>query len=200
MRHNQLVTQLLEATQLHRELTPEGVAAFVNILEEKELPAKTVLITPQKIAQVLYFIGKGGVRSYCLVDGVDVSDYFFLEGDFVTEYASFYTNKPSIGYLETIEHSTVLFTTRNKLLRLYQTHPETQLFGRRLAEAAFVAVEERTRLLHQTSLETRLEWLLEQIPTLFQRVPQYHIASYLGVRPESLSRIKRQLFQKKKNA
>lgn len=192
--------QFFQHISLPPNLPPAAKAAFAALLQEKVIPAKTNLITPGKIANVFYFILQGATRFYSIKEGEDVSDYFFFENALAGDYASFYTNQPSLFYLETLEKSTVLVLPKKALLELYHQHPSTQYFGRMLAQGAFLAVEERLRLLHHQSLEGHLEWLLEKFPMLFQRVPQYHIASYLGVRPESLSRIKRTLLHKKKQS
>ena len=76
-------------------------------------------------------------------------------------------------------------------LTLFQQYPLFETMGRVMAETAFVEIEERMRLLHHENLETRFRWMMNKFPNVFQRVPQYQIASYLGVKPESLSRIKK---------
>ncbi|MEM9674932.1 MAG: hypothetical protein ACFB15_02595 [Cyclobacteriaceae bacterium] len=90
-----------------------------------------------------------------------------------------------------MEDSQVVQIRRNDLLSLAQQDQLFETFGRVQAEMAFVEIEERMRLLHHESLEARFRWMIRKFPQVFQRVPQYYIASYLGVKPESLSRIKK---------
>lgn len=164
-----------------------------SLLIEKHLPAKTVIYSPGTVADAYYFVVQGAFRSYLLRDGNDITDYFFFEHRFATDYASMYAQQPSLFYLETIEDSHCIQIPWQAFQALMQQDGYWANFGRVYAQMAFVEMEERTRLLHHENLETRFRWMMKQFPEVFQRVPQYHIASYLGVKPESLSRIKRQI-------
>ncbi|MEO1451341.1 MAG: Crp/Fnr family transcriptional regulator [Bacteroidota bacterium] len=166
-----------------------------GILIDRSWPAASMVLEEGAIAQSLLFITRGGMRSYKLRDGEDLTDYFFFETDFATDYASLYSGRPTRFFLETLEPTEALEIRRTDLLALGQEDPFFETFGRLMAEQAFVEIEARLQLFHHENLEVRLRWLLHQFPQLFQRVPQYHIASYLGVKPESLSRIKKMVIR-----
>jgi CRP-like cAMP-binding protein len=172
-------------------LTGEQKQLLDAVLIEKAIPKKTIVIEEGAVADSFYFLVEGAFRSYLLKDGEDVTDYFFFENSFASDYASLYAQKPSVFYLEALENSQVVQIRRKDLLALAQQDQLFAAFGRVQAEMAFVEIEERMRLLHHESLETRFRWMMNKFPQVFQRVPQYHIASYLGVKPESLSRIKK---------
>lgn len=165
--------------------------ALKVILTEKTILPKTQIIKPGQIADTLYFVAEGAFRSYLLREGEDITDYFFFENSLATDYASYYGQKPAVFYLEAIEPSAVVQIKRKDFLALSRTHPFFETMGRVIAEMAFIEIEERMRLLHHEDLQTRFRWMMNKFPQVFQRVPQYHIASYLGVKPESLSRIKK---------
>ncbi len=165
-------------------------------VQVQHLAKKDILIKPGTVAEHLYYIETGALRSYLIKDGDDLSDYFFLEESFVTDFASYFGQKPSPFFLEALEPTTLYRLRRADLISLGRQFPKIETFQRILAEKAFVEIEERMRLLHHASLEERYTWLLQKIPEVMQRVPQYHVASYLGVKPESLSRIKKMMTQK----
>ena len=172
-------------------LSEEQWNALETGLLERTFPPKTVLIRPGQVADQMYFILSGSVRSYLIRDGNDITDYFFFENSFATDYASYYSQRPAVFYLETMETCTTIQLKREQFLTLSRQYPLFETIGRVMAETAFVEIEERMRLLHHENLETRFRWMMNKFPNVFQRVPQYHIASYLGVKPESLSRIKK---------
>lgn len=175
----------------------EECNAFSEILREIEFPKKSIVIQPERIASQIYFIVKGGFRSYFIKNGEDVTDYFFFEDSFATDYASLYSGKPSKFYLEAIEYTYAVAYSRNDFLRLSKQYPVFNIFSRIHAERAFVEIEERMKILHHEPLNVKYDYTIDKFPELFQRVPQHQIASYLGVKPESLSRVKKQKYLRK---
>lgn len=175
-------------------LKDEECDAFLDILQEKEFQKKEFVVQAGRISSQIHFIVKGGLRSYFIKNGEEVTDYFFFENSFATDYASLYSGSPSKFYLEAIEKTFAVVYSRNDFLRLAQKFPIFQVFARIHAERAFVEIEERMKILHHEPLSVKYDYTIDKFPELFQRVPQHQIASYLGVKPESLSRIKKQKY------
>lgn len=163
------------------------------VLVARTLPVRHLAVVPGQIADRLYFVMQGGFRSYLLRDGEDITDYFFFEYSFATDFVSYHGQKPAVFYLECLEGCSVVQIKRRDFLALSHRHSILETMGRVMAGQAFVEIEERMRLLHHKNLETRFRWIMDKFPQVFQRVPQYHSASYLGVKPESLSRLKKQI-------
>ena len=128
--------------------------------------------------------------------GEDITDFFFFENSFATDFASFYGNKPSLLNLACQEDTITSEIKKEDLDNLYRQNINFSEIGRITAEYAFLLIEDRMRLLHTESLETKYQWMMDNFPLVFQRVPQYHIASFLGVKPQSLSRIRAKIDRK----
>lgn len=152
-----------------------------------------MLIPQGTVAQKMFLVEEGYCRSFVEIDGEDITDFFFFEGTFATDFASYCSGKPSLLNLVCGEDCKLMELDKGRLDSLYKTFHSFSEVGRNMAEAAFVQVEERSRLLHTENLEARYTYMIQNFPDVFQRVPQYHIASFLGVKPQSLSRIKAKL-------
>lgn len=182
---------LKQLQQFFPPLSAEQRQDLEAILAERTIAPNTILIRPGQLADRMYFVAEGALRSYLLREGEDITDYFFFENSFATDYASLYGQKPAVFYLQALENCSIIQFRRNDFLALSIKHPVFETIARVTAERAFVEIEERMRLLHHENLETRYRWMMSRFPQVFQRAPQYQIASYLGVKPESLSRIKK---------
>ncbi|MFN7435177.1 MAG: Crp/Fnr family transcriptional regulator [Bacteroidota bacterium] len=172
------------------QLNPDEISLFQTIMKEVAFEKGSIIIKEGQVASHMYYIKKGALRSFFYKDGENVSDFFFFENSFASDFASFYSGKPSSLNLECLEDVSALQINRADLSALGEKYPIFERHGRIAAEYAFLLVEERMRLLHTGDLETRFRWMMKNFPTIFMRVPQYQIASYLGAKPESLSRIK----------
>lgn len=156
---------------------------------------KRLLLQPGQVCDRMLFLHEGAIRAYRIQDGVDLT-YFFYFPDafaFATEFSSFQTGRPTTYYLECIEPCRMTAFYKADIYRLYERHPAMQKFGRLMAEEAYLLMDRRASQFQFDSLETRYLAMLEEEPGLLQRVPQHLIATYLGVTPESLSRIKQQV-------
>lgn len=141
------------------------------------------------------FISSGLFKLYYLVDGQEKIMLFFNEGQFVTDYFGYLTKTPSIRPIEALEDSIVYTTTREQLNALFETSKTWSTIARIMAERAYIlAVQRANRLLHD-DFDTRFITFMTEYPTLLQRVPQYMIASYLDMTPETLSRVKKRTFK-----
>ena len=176
--------------QLLDLLSPEEKASFQSLFSRKEYQENDILVKEGSIANKLFLIEQGCCRSYFIKDGEDITDFFFFEDSFATDFASYYGNKPSLLNLVCQEDVIVSEIKKEELENLYRQYINISEIGRITAEYAFLLIEERMRLLHTESLEIKYRWMMDNFPFVFQRVPQYHIASFLGVKPQSLSRIR----------
>jgi CRP-like cAMP-binding protein len=123
--------------------------------------------------------------------------YFFSENQFVVSFRSFVSRNPCWYFIEAMEDSEILFISYNDLNSLYETHSNWGKFGRLLAESFFNIAQTRTEEFIFFSHEQRYIRLLESHPDIVERIPAYHISSYLGITNPSLSRIRKRVEGKK---
>jgi len=115
---------------------------------------------------------------------------FAFEIDWITQYKSLLNNLPSALFIKALEESVIYWFNAKDMEELTELLPKANNIRTRLAEKYFTASIERTAALTNLKAENRYQLLIEQRPEIYQRVPQYHIASYLGIKPQSLSRIR----------
>lgn len=139
------------------------------------------------------FLGTGLVRAYRIHDGEDLTEQFAFEGNYVTEYASFLTRTPSLVGMVAMEPVECLQVTHARLQQVYTMGANAERMGRLIAEHIFIGSARRTRSLLFDTPEERYLSLIKERPKVMARVPQKYIASYLGLKPESLSRIRARL-------
>jgi CRP-like cAMP-binding protein len=141
------------------------------------------------------FIESGLFRLYYQVAGEEKIILFFSENQFMTDYFGYLTQSPSIRPIQALEDAIVYSIDRDNLNQLFEYSKAWEYIGRKLAESAYVtSVFRPNRLLHD-DYDTRFHTFINESPTLLQRVPQYMIASYLNMTPETLSRVKRRLMK-----
>jgi len=127
----------------------------------------------------------------------DKNIFFFSEDQFVVSFRSFVSRNPCWYFIEAMEDSEICFISYQDLNRLYDSHPNWGAFGRLLAESFFVTAQSRTEEFIFLSHEQRYLSLLEKHPQIVERIPAYHISSYLGITNPSLSRIRKRIEKKK---
>ncbi len=141
------------------------------------------------------FVSKGLFKLYYLAEGQEKIMLFFAEGQFLIDYFGYLTQTPSIRPIEALEDSLAYTITREKLNNLLETSQAWSTIARIMAERAYIlAVQRANRLLHD-DFDTRFITFMTEYPSLLQRVPQYMIASYLDMTPETLSRVKKRTFR-----
>ena len=187
------MTSFLDSLRRIQPISPALAQAVAAVTVPENLPAQHLLLRPGQVARQVYFLETGLVRGYTLLHGREVSSWFMQAGDFVISIVSFLTQQPSAEYLELLEPTMVLSISYEQLQALYRDFPEFNLTGRLLMEKYYVLSEQRAQHLRSRSATERYELLLQSFPTVFQRVAVQHIASHLGMAPETLSRLRSRL-------
>jgi CRP-like cAMP-binding protein len=180
----------------------------LNVLSEKEIEIVFSAFVPKKVSKgdhivapgalctQIFFVESGIFRLYYQVEGEEKVMLFFQEGQFATDYFGFLTGSPSIRPVQALEDSVVQSLSKSALEKLYQTIPSWNFVGRILAERAYVfSVIRANKLLHDHP-DIRVNDFLTHHADLLQRIPQYLIASYLDMKPETFSRIKKRLISR----
>lgn len=157
----------------------------------RQVPKKHKLTEEGRIAKELYFVLNGLVRLYYRKEGKEVTGYIFKEHLFAGSYESFLRQTPSIQTLETLEDCELLVITKKSIDHLYDTIPGMQVLGRKVAEQRFVNAQQILSSFILESPEERYLNFERQHGDLLLRVPHHIIASYLGITPVSLSRIRK---------
>lgn len=179
-----------------RPLTQEEIDGIVATLTIKTFPKGTILLKEGAVSMEAYFVLTGCVRQYFLVEGEEKTNNFFSEGQWVISVNSMTNNQPSTHFLECCDESTLVVGNREKEEALYRQFPKLETVSRRVMEKVFAEQQELSGSYFTDSPEERYLKLVQTRPELLQRIPQYMIASYIGVKPESLSRIRKRLTQK----
>jgi CRP-like cAMP-binding protein len=140
--------------------------------------------------RTIYFIQKGLARIYYFKDDIDITESFALEHQIIARVESLFSGKPSRKGIQMLEDSEVVAINATKLFQLYDRFPDIERLFRKIFEAGYVETVNRIESLQFHSAEERYQDLLQHAPSILQRVPLKRIASYLGITPVSLSRIR----------
>jgi CRP-like cAMP-binding protein len=186
-----LVEMMSELTHL----TEEEKSGIENSFPVKELDKGTYLLKEGQIAQNAYFVINGCIREYELMNGEEKTIEFYTEHQSAANFNSLANKIPSKRYFICNEKTTVAILSSEKEKELYIKHPRFEAFCRTGMEKMFG--EKQNQLAEYISLKPKERYLkLQKLrPDLINRVPQYQIASYLGIKPETLSRIRKRFIK-----
>ena len=155
----------------------------------------TVLLREGQISKEAYFVLDGCVRQYFLVDGEERTINFFSEEQWVVSITSLMHNLPSTHFISCCTNATLVVGNREREEDLYSRFPNLESISRKVMTQVFAEQQEIMASYYTETPEQRYLRLLESRPDLFQMIPQYQLASYIGVKPESLSRIRKRLLK-----
>jgi CRP/FNR family transcriptional regulator, anaerobic regulatory protein len=189
--------QILKHISRFVSLDPSEQDYFTSKLQVKHLNKKELLLQEGQVCRNSYFINEGCMRYFYNVDGQENTGQFFFENGWYADYESYLTGKPSKQNIETLEKTELLVLSKVDLEHLFIEIPKFERFGRLMAEYAFLGLSRRTEILLNETPEERYQSLIKERPKVFQRIPQHYIASYLGIKPQSLSRIRKRIFDTK---
>ena len=188
--------KLLKYFQRIMPLTEEEARAITETMTIRQYSKGTVLLKEGQVSTEAYFVLEGCVRQFYLVDGEEKTANFFTEEQWVISMNSFSQNQPSNHFLDCCIDSTLVVGNRDKEESLYRRFPKFETVSRKVMEKVFAEQQEIMSSYTTDTAEQRYLKLLKARPDLFQKIPQYQIASYVGVKPESLSRIRKRIAQK----
>lgn len=164
-----------------------------NAFTFRQVPRKFKLAEEGMIARELYFINSGLVRLYYSKDGEEITGFIFKEGLFASSYDSFLRQVPGNQTLEALEDCDLLVISHDKLEELYQALPKMNILARKVAEQRFINAQQILSSFILETPEERYRKFETQHSDLLLRVPQHIIASFLGITPVSLSRIRKRI-------
>ena len=171
-------------------MSEELAQKIMSITRITSHPKKTTLLKEGEVNNHICMVISGLVRSYYLNEEKEITSRLMDEGFIITSWISFYTRKPGSEFIETQEDTTLACVHYNDIQKLYEEFPEFNIIGRKQVEYSFYMSEVRTRMLRKNTAEEKYKFFLENHPTLIQRVSLKHIATYLGMNEETLSRIR----------
>lgn len=173
--------------------TDEEWAAKVPYLTTQQLNKGDFLVREGQICRAVHFIDSGMFRTYNLVGDKEVTTNFFFESSYASDYVSFVTQTPSKEYIQALEDSVVISFPYDRMQELYEQYPAFQKYGRLTAEKIFTSIYRRQQEFLFFSPKERYLNLMKKRPKVIRHIPQVYIASYLGITPEYLSRIRNEL-------
>lgn len=169
-----------------------------SILSRRFLKKGEFLLRGGEVCDHVTFINNGHFRVYNIVNEEELTINFAFEGNYVTDYISFVSRRPSSDFILAMDDAEILQIKYNDLQATYEKSPVWQKFGRIMAEYILVFIAERNKALLFNTPEERYINLMKERPKVIERIPQQYIASYLGIKPESLSRIRKRMTDSKK--
>jgi len=173
-----------------KELSSDLKAGISNCLQKETHPKKTIILKEGEVCHRLYFIEKGFVRAFYRRNNQEITSWFMTENQMIISVNSFFSQKPGYENIEVLEDTTLISITYNDLQRLYYEFPEFNYVGRVLTEYYYSLSEERLFGMRMQSTQEKYEMLLKNHSEIFKRAPLKYIASYLGMKPETLSRLR----------
>ena len=175
--------------------TPGAYENALPFLSEKTIEQGDFLLRQGKISRNIAFIEKGLLRLYYLKDGKEVTNCFCRENSITTSYKSLITQQESDFAIQAIEKSKLIVLSYNSLQKLFNKNLFWQQVGRLAAENEFIISETHNRFLTDLSATDRYLHILNKDQELLQRVPLNHLATYLQITPETLSRIRNKIMR-----
>lgn len=175
-------------------LSEEEFGLFSKFFFQKSFDKKAILAEEGKICKYVYFILKGSAYLYYLNNlGEKNVIQFAIEGHWITDHSSFFTQHSGMYYIETLEPTDVLIINRENYEKTCCANQLFERFFRILLQNAFIGLQNRVAKINSEDARFRYQEFSVKYPHFAQRIPQYLIASFLGIKPPSLSRIRKEI-------
>jgi CRP-like cAMP-binding protein len=184
--------ELLKNIRQFISLNEQEMQSLMSCFERVELKRNESFLKMHEVCKQVAYVEKGAlVYLRADAEGQELAVDFAFENDWVTYYYSLLTGKPADMEIKAQEDTVLMTLSKTKLYELYERIPRIERIGRMLAEKSFIELAERTHSLQSRPAAERYEDLLQSKPHILERIPQYYIASYLGIKPQSLSRLRK---------
>jgi CRP-like cAMP-binding protein len=173
-------------------LSEEELNAVVSKFKSKKIKKNGFVLREGEVCKDLIFVQSGCLRLYYMADDIEVSVWFAMKHSSAIEIYSFISEMPTHNFLQAIEDTEIVYLPKSELNALYAVYPKMQEMMRKFWEDVILHLLERFTALQRDSAEKRYLDLLNK-PEYLQSIPQKYLASFIGVTPTSLSRIKKQI-------
>lgn len=182
---------LIEYIKRYVNISETEIDIFNSYLKSKTLKKKEFLLKEGQICKSRYFITKGCIRLYYIDNkGNEQIIHFGIDNWWITDYESLINKTPSKLYIQATENTELLELPQGNFNELCQKLPQTERLFRKIMEKTYIASQKRIEYMFSLSGEELFNDFISTNPEFTQRVPQYMIASYLGMSPEFVSKIK----------
>jgi CRP-like cAMP-binding protein len=172
-------------------LSSKAEEYVVSIAKEKSISKGHILIREGQVVKNTYFVKDGCLRAYCIdKNGKEHTLQFAIKNWWISDFIAIYNNELSTLTIESITDSKIIEFNAKKLDEIYSIFPEFEAFQRKNLERHVVSLHKRILNQLQLTAPERYDLFLNQYPDIEQYTPNYHIASYLGITQQSLSRIR----------
>ena len=172
-------------------LTTQEQEKIKTYLTPKKLRKKQYLLQEGDVCKYIAFVEKGALKSYVIDEaGTERITQFALEGWTISDLYSFLTGEPATYTIDAIEDAELILISKAAHEELLQTVPKYETYIRLQITGAYIALQRRLTSIISLPIEERYKNLIATYPTIVQRVPQHMIASYMGLTPETLSRVR----------
>lgn len=176
------------------ELNEVEKQLLVDNLEVFHFKKKSLITEEGTTSKYVYFVNNGVLRAYYLKDGEEFTTQFYFENSYCSSYSSFLTQSKGRINIECLTDVELLALSYENVQNMYKTSKAFNTFGRRISEFLYIDFYKRSSSFLLDDAKTRYLKLVKERPEVLKTIPNYLIASYIGVTPESLSRLKKQLF------
>lgn len=186
-------SRLIAAIRQYIPLSENDIVIVHELFQPVQLQKEECWLKEGELCRQLAFVEEGLLRYYMNEEGREITHYFAKEGDFLCNYESLLKQSPSRKNIVTIEPTTLWTISQQNLPLFYSKIEQGEKFGRLLMENELLDTISRFLEHYTHTPEQRYQDFLQQYASLQQRIPQYYIASYVGVQPQSLSRIRKRM-------
>lgn len=185
------IKQIIENIEIHFSiLTNECKSDLKKTSKILTLDKETKIVNEGQFADKSYFIAEGSARAFYIKGDRDITDWFAFENNFISSINSFFLNIPSPHFIEVLEPSTLLEISRENIIRLSDKYKEFDRLGKLIVTKTMLQLQQRIVSIQFETAQQKYENILKIRPDITQRVSLTHIASYLGITLETLSRIR----------
>ncbi|WP_109829458.1 Crp/Fnr family transcriptional regulator [Reichenbachiella versicolor] len=187
-------SSILNNIKRYINLNQEDEAQFIEIIQTCRVRKKQMIVQPGFTCKHQTYVNKGALRSFFLSqEGVEHTIQFAIEDWFISDFNSYINQEPASLFVEALEDSVIQQIAFDDVERLCDSNPKFERFFRKVAQKSFAYSQNRILSKLDKSAEERYLEFSDQYPLIVNRVPQYMLASYLGMSAEFLSKIRKRL-------
>jgi CRP-like cAMP-binding protein len=176
----------------YADIDPHELEHILSNFKRREIKKNDYLLQAGQVCSDIVFVESGCLRLFYIENDVDISVWFSFNDNSSIEIYSFVSGRPSDYYIQAIEDTTLWYLPKEELNKLYDPYPKMQEMMRKFWEDVILNLLDRFTALQKKSAEERYRDILAK-PAYMQRIPQKYLASFIGVTPTSLSRIRKNI-------